>query len=141
MEKSTTRIDKWLWAVRVYKTRTMATNACNASRVKINGKSVKPSRKVNIGEKMTIRKGPLILIYEATKLIEKRVSATLAAEAFIDHSPPPPPKPTFSKKDSVFFDMPVAQRKRGAGRPTKKDRRDIDELKENFKLGDSTMEE
>ncbi len=120
------RIDKWLWAVRVYKTRTLATNACNSGRVKIKDERIKASRKLGVGEVVSIRKGPLTIIYKVEKLIEKRVSATLAAECFIDQSPPAPPKPIFGKNDSVFFDFPV--RKRGTGRPTKKDRRKIDEL-------------
>ncbi len=126
------RIDKWLWAVRVFKTRTLATNACNAGRVKINGSSVKASRHLKIGEKVNIKKGPLTIIYEVVDLIEKRVSATLAAEAYVDHSPPPPPKPTFSKKDTAFYNLPVAYRKRGDGRPTKKDRREIEKLKDSI---------
>ncbi len=126
------RIDKWLWAVRVFKTRTLATTACSAGRVKIDGSSVKASRQVKIGEKITIKKGQLTIIYEVVTLIEKRVSATLAAEAYIDHSPPPPPRPTFTKKDAAFYELPVAYRKRGDGRPTKKDRREIEKLKESF---------
>jgi len=126
------RIDKWLWSVRVFKTRTLATHACNAGRVKIQGNSIKPSRKVNIGETITIRKGPLTIIYKVTALIEKRVSATLAAACFIDQSPPPPPKPKIGKNDSAFFEFPVAYRERGTGRPTKRDRRKIDDLKKDF---------
>jgi len=131
-----TRVDKWLWAVRVFKTRTLATNACNAGRVKIGGNSIKPSFQVKGDEKITIKKGPLTIVYEVTKIIEKRVSATLAAECYIDHSPPPPPKPTIGKKDAAFFDFPVAHRKRGDGRPTKRDRRDIDKMKDDWDMDD-----
>lgn len=130
------RIDKWLWAVRVFKTRTLATTACGAGRVKINGGSVKASREVKIGEKITIKKGPLTIIYEVTNLIEKRVSATLAAECYVDHSPPPPPKSVFSKKDAAFIQLPTAFRKRGDGRPTKRDRREIDKLKDEADTSD-----
>ncbi len=126
------RIDKWLWAVRVFKTRTLATNACNAGKVKIKDASVKASRQLTVGETVTIRKGPLTIIYKVERLIEKRLSASMVADCFIDQSPPPPPKPTFSKKDAAFFDFPVAYRKRGDGRPTKRDRRKIDELKDEF---------
>jgi len=126
------RIDKWLWSVRVFKTRTLATKACDAGRVKIKGSSVKASRGVQIGDKITVRKGPLTIIYESTKLIGKRVSATLAAECFVDHSPPPPPRPTFTKKDAAFLDFPQAVRERGTGRPTKRDRRDLDKLRDSF---------
>jgi len=124
------RIDKWLWAVRVFKTRTLATNACNAGRVKINEVSVKASRKLSVGETVHIRKGAMIIIYKVERLIEKRQSATLVADCFIDQSPPPPPKPTFSKKDAAFFDFPIAHRKRGEGRPAKRERRKIDELQD-----------
>lgn len=125
------RADKWLWAVRVFKTRTQATDACNAGKVKIEGNSIKPSRSIKVGETINIRKGPLTIIYQVEKIIEKRVSATLAAECYKDFSPPPPPKPTFTKKDTAFFDFPVAYRKRGDGRPTKKDRRTIDKLRDD----------
>lgn len=124
------RIDKWLWAVRVFKTRTLATTACAAGRVKIGGKSVKPSRNVALGDTITAKKGPLTIIYKVEKLIAKRVSAKLAAECYLDQSPPAPPKPTFSKKDAIFFDRPV--RRRGEGRPTKRERRDLDKLFESF---------
>lgn len=129
------RIDKWLWSVRVFKTRSLATTACAAGKVKINGKSMKPSFNLKGGETITIRKGPLTIIYTVLTLIEKRVSAQLAAECYEDSSPPPPPKPTFGKKDAAFFDFPVAYRKRGDGRPTKKERRDIDKL-QNDSWGD-----
>jgi len=124
------RIDKWLWAVRVYKTRTMASTACSAGKVKIEGDSVKASRIIRVGETITIRKGPLTIIYKVISLIEKRVSAPLAAVCYEDLSPPPPVRQGFGKKDAAFFDFPVAYRERGAGRPTKKDRRDIDKLKD-----------
>lgn len=130
-EKSKIRVDKWLWAVRIFKTRSLATDACNAGRVKIEGKSVKPSRTLRIGETVTVKKGQLTIIYKAVGLIQKRVSATLAAENYEDLSPPPPPpKPT--KFNSAFIELPVAQRERGAGRPTKRERRKIDDLKDNW---------
>ena len=94
--------------------------------VSIGQDDLKPSFQVKGGERITAKKGPLTIVYEVTKIIEKRVSATLAAECYVDHSPPPPPKPTIGKKDSAFFDFPVAHRKRGEGRPTKRDRRDWD---------------
>ncbi len=124
------RIDKWLWAVRVFKTRTMATTACSSGKVKIDGKSVKASRSVSVGDKITVRKGVLTIIYEVEQIIAKRVSATLAAECFKDHSPPPPPQPVFSKKDAVFLNS--GHRDRGTGRPTKRDRRDIDKMREDW---------
>ncbi|MCB0514725.1 MAG: RNA-binding S4 domain-containing protein [Chitinophagales bacterium] len=125
-----TRIDKWLWAVRVFKTRSLATDACNAGKVKINGSSIKPSYLLKIGETVHIKKEQQQIIYQCTQIIEKRVSAELAAECFEDLSPPPPPKE--KTLDAAFIQrMPVFQRKRGEGRPTKKDRRDIDKLIED----------
>lgn len=124
------RVDKWLWAVRVFKTRTMATKACDAGKVKIEGKSVKASYQLKVGETVHARKARQKYEYKVLKLIEKRVSAALAAECFEDHSPPPPPKINLKKMDSAFIDFPAAYRERGMGRPTKKDRRDIDKLKD-----------
>lgn len=130
------RIDKWLWAVRVFKTRTLATTACSAGKVKINGKSVKASRQLTVGETVNVNKGQLTIIYKVERLIAKRLSASLVADCFVDQSPPPPPRPTFGKKDAAFFDFPVAYRKRGEGRPTKKDRRTIDKLQDIEDLDD-----
>jgi len=129
-EDKKVRIDKWLWAARMFKTRTLATDACNAGRVKVNGKSIKPSRKAQIGDEITVQKGQDKKIWVVQSLIEKRVSYSLAQECYEDKSPPPLARKPFQKMDSVFFDYPVAHRERGAGRPTKKDRRTIDKYKD-----------
>lgn len=118
------RVDKWLWSVRVYKTRTMATDACTAGRVKVNGSVAKPATKIDIGDRVHAVRKDRVIIYEVAALIEKRVSAGRAAACVVDHSPPPP------EKRPDFVDTPVfAQRDRGAGRPTKRDRRMIDKLR------------
>lgn len=118
------RVDKWLWSVRVYKTRTMATDACTAGRVKVNGSVAKPATKIDIGDRVHAVRKDRVIIYEVAALIEKRVSAGRAAGCVVDHSPPPP------EKRPDFVDTPVfAQRDRGAGRPTKRDRRMIDKLR------------
>ena len=105
--------DKWLWAVRVFKTRRQATDACTAGRIRINGEVVKPASKVKVGDVPAARRDRTI-IYVAHELLEKRVSAPLAAAAVEDRSPPPP-----KKRDHL--DLPVfAQRDRGSGRPTKR---------------------
>ena len=118
------RVDKWLWSVRVFKTRTMATDACTAGRVKVNGSVAKPATKIEVGDRVQATRKDRVIIYEVTGLIEKRVSAARAAECVVDHSPPPPAKTT------DFVDTPAfAQRDRGAGRPTKRDRRMIDKLR------------
>jgi ribosome-associated heat shock protein Hsp15 len=126
---TTTRIDKWLWAIRIFKTRTLASDACKAGRVKINGKSIKASYMVKIGETVTVQKGQEKFVLKAVSMIEKRVGAPIAVKCYEDFSPPPIPKNPH-KLDGVFYDMPVAQRKRGEGRPTKRERRKLDGFKE-----------
>ena len=117
------RVDKWLWSVRVFKTRRQATDACSAGRVRINGDIVKPAAKVKVGDVVAAARRDRTIVYVAQELIEKRVSAVRAAECIEDRSPPPP-------KRQHRVDLPVfAQRDRGSGRPTKKDRRAIDRLR------------
>lgn len=117
------RVDKWLWSVRVFKTRRQATDACSAGRVRINGEAVKPAAKVKVGDVVQAVRRDRTTIYVAQELIDKRVSATRAAECVEDRSPPPP-------KRQDHLDVPVfAERDKGAGRPTKKDRRAIDRLR------------
>lgn len=122
----TTRVDKWLWAVRVYPTRTAATDGCNGGHVRVNGSAAKPSTSVKMGDRVTAtgtgaRNGQSHeRTLEVVKVIDKRVSASVAAECFIDHSPPPP-----SREQS----SPMFQRDRATGRPTKKDRRQLDRFR------------
>ncbi len=112
------RIDRWLHATRVFKTRSIAADACGGGKVLINGAHAKPATKVKVGDVVSARKGDREIVYEVTGLIEKRVSATVAAEHYIDRSPPPPER---APRTSV--------RDRGAGRPTKRDRREINRLR------------
>ena len=114
------RVDSWLWAVRLYKSRSQATVACRAGHVRVNGDRAKPSLSVKIGDRIVVRGADRERTVEVTRILVKRVAASLAAEAMIDHSPPPPPR------ESVAF-VPV--RDRGAGRPTKRERREIDKLR------------
>jgi ribosome-associated heat shock protein Hsp15 len=118
------RIDKWLWAVRIYKTRALARNACNASKVKINGKSVKPSRHLKIDEVIVIQKGIIKLSYKVKELIEKRTSAKIAQNAYLDITPD---EEKFKLKEASSQALSI--RDKGMGRPTKKDRREIEKLK------------
>lgn len=118
------RIDKWLWAVRVYKTRTLASEACNSGKVKINGKSVKPSHSVVIGIEITVQKKLIKHRFKVLGLIEKRVSAKIASESIEDLTPE-----SETIKLSIAKHQPVAYRERGKGRPTKKERRKMDKLK------------
>ena len=114
-----TRVDKWLWAVRLYKTRSAATEACGAGHVKVNGAAAKAAHPVRVGDRVEALVHDRPRVLEVVKIIDKRVSAPLAADCLVDHSPPPPPKEWY---------MTFA-REPGAGRPTKKDRRSLDRLR------------
>ena len=127
MDKSAkVRIDKWLWAVRAYKTRSAAKNACDAGKVKVEQKCAKPSRDIVVGETVQFRKSGSTKIYKVLLLIEKRVSASLARECYEDLSPE---EVKIKKAPTAFVDFPV--REKGAGRPTKKERRGIDKLNDD----------
>jgi ribosome-associated heat shock protein Hsp15 len=117
---TTARVDSWLWAVRVYKTRSLATAACRAGHVRVNGERVKAAQNVRIGDEVRARISGFDRILKVSRLAVKRVSAPVAAECFIDLTPPPLPR------ESVPF-VPV--RDRGTGRPTKRDRREIERLR------------
>jgi ribosome-associated heat shock protein Hsp15 len=112
-----TRVDRWVWAVRVYKTRSAATTACRGGHVKINGRTAKPAATVRVGDRVEAKVGPRRRILEVAQVIDTRVGAPLAAECFVDRSPPPPPREAPAT---------VPTRAPGAGRPTKKDRRRLD---------------
>ena len=117
-----TRVDKWLWAVRIYKTRSEATTACSGGHVKVNGVTAKPSTPVKIGDRVTTFVHDRHRDLEVAQLIEKRVGAAVAATCVVDHSPPPPPR-----EERV---LPLFQRLPGAGRPTKRERRQLDRFRE-----------
>jgi ribosome-associated heat shock protein Hsp15 len=116
----TTRIDQWLWAVRLFKTRSLAMAACKGGHVRINGNSAKPANAVRPGDRVEVRAADRDRVVEVVRLVDKRVSAPIAAECLIDHSPPAPPRE---------YVAPMFRRDRGAGRPTKKDRRSLDRLR------------
>ncbi len=113
------RVDKWVWAIRLYKTRGDATDACRGGHVKVNGTSAKPATPVRVGDRVEARVHDVDRDVEVVELIEKRVGAAVAATCFVDHTPPPP------EDDRVR----VAERERGAGRPTKRERRQIDRFR------------
>ncbi len=124
---SKVRIDKWLWSVRAFKTRSLATDACKAGRVKIDGKSVKPSYMLQVGETVSAQKGAEKKVLKVVQLIEKRVGAKVAVTCYEDLSPPP----IVSKHkpgSPAFYDFPIALRKPGDGRPTKRERRNLDKF-------------
>jgi ribosome-associated heat shock protein Hsp15 len=102
------------------KTRSDAAAACRGGHVKVNGKAAKPATPVTVGDRVEAYLHDRQRILEVTTLIVKRVGAAVAVECFVDHSPPPPEREV---------DVPVFQRDRGAGRPTKRDRRELDRLR------------
>ena len=118
---SKVRIDKWLWAVRLYKTRSLATEDCGKGRVMIDGIPVKASREVKIGDKIQIRKPPIVRSYEVLNLSDKRMAAKLVEGFMKDITPPDQLELLEMQKNMSWF-----QREKGTGRPTKKDRRDLD---------------
>ncbi len=122
MAEAKVRVDKWLWSVRVYKTRAAANEACAKGRVRVDGDVAKPATKVGVGQQVEARRRDRTIVYEVVEPLTKRVSATLAAEAVIDHSPP---EPRLEPADPG-----VGVRDRGSGRPTKRDRREIQRLRD-----------
>ncbi|GGH46004.1 RNA-binding S4 domain-containing protein [Microbacterium album] len=119
-EAASVRVDSWLWAVRVYKTRSAATTACRAGHVRVNGERAKAAQPVRPGDELRVRINGFDRILVVRQPIAKRVGASVAATAMEDRTPPPPPR------EEVAF-VPI--RDRGAGRPTKRERRDIDRLR------------
>lgn len=114
------RIDAWVWAVRVYPTRSVAADACRAGHVRLNGAKVKPAHAVHVGDTIRALTPGGERVLRVTGLIARRVSAAVAATNYEDHSPPPPPR-----EERPMLGM----RERGAGRPTKRERRDTDRLR------------
>jgi ribosome-associated heat shock protein Hsp15 len=115
------RVDRWLWAVRLYRTRSAAADACRGGHVRVNGRGVKAARLVRTGDRVEARVGPRRRVLEVVRPIDKRVGAAVAAEAYVDHSPPPEPR--------VGAERPAVTRERGSGRPTKRERRQTDRLR------------
>ena len=115
------RIDKWLWAARIFKTRTIAADACKNSRVSVNGVQVKPSRMVKVGDVIAVRKPPVTYSFRLLKPIEQRVGAKLLADIYENVTTPDQYELLEMNRISGFVD-----RQRGTGRPTKKDRRQMD---------------
>ena len=126
-EKEKLRIDKYLWAIRIFKTRTLAADACKAGRVKLDSQNIKPSHEVRIGEVYQVSKGIDRKVLRITGLLENRADAKTVA-GFYDDITPVEQTQAFKS----MFHAPILKRDRGAGRPTKRDRRDIDELKDDF---------
>ena len=123
MAKGEARIDKWLWAVRVFKTRTIAADACKKGRVMMGGTQIKPSRIVKPGDIIDVRKPPITYSFKVLQAIENRVGAKLVPEVMENVTSPAQYELLEMSRISGFID-----RARGTGRPTKKDRRSLDEF-------------
>lgn len=120
------RIDKWLWAVRIFKTRSKATEACKKGRIEIGDHPVKPSREIRPGDIVQVKMAPVTRTYKVLALAEKRMSAKLTGEFVEDITPPEEIELLETQKQMKWF-----SRKRGSGRPTKKERRNLDDFFDN----------
>ncbi|MFD2683472.1 RNA-binding S4 domain-containing protein [Streptomyces phyllanthi] len=114
------RIDSWIWSVRLVKTRSMGATACRGGHVHVNGERVKPAYSVRVGDEVRLRHAGRERIVIVKRLIRKRVGAPVAVECYVDNSPPPPPREAVA---------PAGIRDRGTGRPTKRDRREMERLR------------
>lgn len=123
------RVDKWLWSVRIFKSRTMATDACKAGKVRMNGQTVKPSYQLQRDEIVVVRKNGFDFQFKVIDLIQKRVGAPVAVKCYEDHTP----EEELNKYKAWFIGKAAAEKRdKGAGRPTKRDRRVLEEYKGEF---------
>ncbi len=127
MESPSARIDKWLWMVRIFKTRSIATEACKKGRVSLNNSEVKPSKEVNIGDSISIRKPPVTYSFLVKGIPKNRLGAKLLTD-YIENITP---QEELDKLQPGFLAF-HGYRERGTGRPTKKDRRILDELNDSL---------
>jgi ribosome-associated heat shock protein Hsp15 len=126
------RIDKWLWAVRIFKTRTGAAEACKKGRVAVGNAAVKPSRNIRAGEVVEVRKPPVTFSFKALALADKRMGAAKVPQFMENVTPPDQYELMELNKASGFVD-----RQRGSGRPTKKERRDLEQFTDSFDFDES----
>ncbi|MBV2155693.1 RNA-binding S4 domain-containing protein [Kitasatospora sp. SUK 42] len=119
-DEGSVRVDAWIWAVRLAKTRSLAAAACKAGHVRVNGERAKPAQPLRAGDEVRVREEGYERVVVVRRPIRKRVGASVAAECLVDNSPPRPPRE---------FVAPAFERDRGAGRPTKRERRELDELR------------
>ncbi len=134
--KETVRIDKWLWAVRVFKTRTIASEACKKGRVLINNISAKPSRMIRIGEVIQVKKPPITYSFKVLGIAQKRMGAKLVPDFMKNVTPSEEYEILEMNKLSGFVD-----RQRGSGRPTKKERRDLENFTENLNFDEFNFDD
>lgn len=130
------RVDKWLWAARIYKTRSLAADACKNSRVTINGVNVKPSHTIKVGEVISVKKSPVVYSFRVLKCIEQRVGAKLLPEVYENVTDPKQYELLEMSRISGFVD-----RARGTGRPTKKERRALDAFVDPAMFGFEELDE
>lgn len=130
------RVDKWLWAVRVFKTRSVASEACRKGRVMLNDVALKPSRNIRVGDVVQVRKAPITFSFKVLALAEKRMGAKLVPDYMDNVTPPEQYEILELNKIGGFVD-----RQRGTGRPTKKERRDLEEFTETFDFEESDFED
>jgi ribosome-associated heat shock protein Hsp15 len=114
------RVDSWIWSVRLVKTRSMGAAACKGGHVRVNGERVKPAHSVHVGDEVRLRHEGRERIVIVKQVIRKRVGPPVAVQCYVDNSPPPPPREAIA---------PAGIRDRGTGRPTKRDRRDLERLR------------
>ncbi|MTB50969.1 RNA-binding S4 domain-containing protein [Lewinella sp. W8] len=127
MEK--VRIDKWLWAVRIFKSRTLSGDTVRQGKVRLNGSPAKPSTKIEVGDRIQVAKNGFNLEFEVLRLLEKRVGAPIAVTCYVNHTP----ESEMNKYKDWFIGKRGAEfREKGTGRPTKRERREIDSFKEDF---------
>ncbi len=115
-----TRVDRWTWCVRLFRTRALAAAACRSGHVRVNGEKAKPATSVRAGDEIRVRGDGPEKVVVVRRVVERRVGAAAAAECLEDRTPPPPPREEM---------IHVPTRDRGAGRPTKRERRDIERLR------------
>ena len=127
------RIDKWLWAVRIFKSRTLATDVVKKGKVRLNDEPVKPSSNVSVGDRLQVQKEGFNLQIEVVKLLNKRVGAPLAVTCYVDHTP----EEEMNKFKDWFVGKSKGEfREKGLGRPTKRERREIESFKDLDTLPD-----
>ena len=117
------RLDKYLWAIRVFKTRSEAADACRGSAIKVNGQDVKPSGEIREGDILVIRKGPVYYSYRVLQPVDKRQPAKNVPLYALDITPPEELEKLQQPRESI-----VIYRQKGTGRPTKKERRQLDDI-------------
>lgn len=117
------RIDKYLWAIRAYKTRSEATDACSGNKVRVNGVPAKPSKVVKTGDVIEVHKGPVSYTYKVVQVLESRVGAALVEQYALNLTPESELEKLRAPMETI-----VLRRDRGTGRPTKKERRELDTL-------------